>query len=233
MARVRQSLTFENVLVTVLAFAVLAGGTAIAAGQLGKNSVGKKQLKKNAVTTAKIRKAAVTAAKIRDGAIDGAKVRDGSIADADINVAELPFGKVVHRVRGGSPVLLPAPPNPITIPLDNPSYTQEAGRSDSYVGAVDLTFSDKCEPPRFVIGFITLDTPPAEIFENEFLSAGQHIDTASAGAGVARLNIGAARSSFRPAVATNHTIYLTVYGACGGAGTVTLSDPAVDVIGVR
>ena len=55
MKRVASKLTYANVMVTILAFVVLAGGTAFAAGQLGKNSVGPKQLKKNAVTAAKIK----------------------------------------------------------------------------------------------------------------------------------------------------------------------------------
>ena len=96
MSRVRRHLSFENVLVTIVAFVVLAGGTAFAANQLAKNSVGKKQLKANAVTTAKIKKNAVTAAKIKAGAIDGAKVKDGSLSNLDLNTADVPFGRIVH-----------------------------------------------------------------------------------------------------------------------------------------
>jgi hypothetical protein len=59
---------------SIAVFLVVAGGSALAAGHLGKNTVGSKQLKKNAVTAAKIKKNAVTAAKIKDGAVTGAKV---------------------------------------------------------------------------------------------------------------------------------------------------------------
>jgi hypothetical protein len=72
-------LTYANVMVTILAFVVLAGGTAFAAGQLGKNSVGPKQLKKNAVTAAKIKNNAVTAAKIANGAVSGTKINLASL----------------------------------------------------------------------------------------------------------------------------------------------------------
>ena len=65
MQRLRSRLTYANVMVTILAFVVLAGGTAFAAGKLGKNTVGSKQLKKNAVTAAKIKNGAVTGAKIK------------------------------------------------------------------------------------------------------------------------------------------------------------------------
>jgi hypothetical protein len=60
MQRLRGSLSYSNVMVTLLALLVLGGGTAYAASHLGKESVGARQLKKGAVTPAKISK--VTAA---------------------------------------------------------------------------------------------------------------------------------------------------------------------------
>jgi hypothetical protein len=57
-SRIRDRLTYSNVMVTVLAVLVLGGGTAYAASELGKESVGTKQLAKEAVTGAKISKAA-------------------------------------------------------------------------------------------------------------------------------------------------------------------------------
>lgn len=65
MTNLRSRLTYANVVATLALFLVLAGGTAFAASQLGKNTVGSKQLKKNAVTTAKIKNGAVTGAKIK------------------------------------------------------------------------------------------------------------------------------------------------------------------------
>jgi len=57
MHRIRGKLTYANVMVTILAFIVLAGGSAFAATQmLPKNSVGPKQLRRGAVTTTKIAK---------------------------------------------------------------------------------------------------------------------------------------------------------------------------------
>ena len=63
-------------------FLALGAGTAFAAGQLAKNSVGSKQLKKNAVTTAKIKKGAVT----------GAKVKAGSLKASNFAAGQLPAG---------------------------------------------------------------------------------------------------------------------------------------------
>jgi hypothetical protein len=59
MNRMRGKLTYSNVMVTVLAFLVLAGGTAYAAAEmLPKGSVGTRQIKKEAVTPAKLSAAA-------------------------------------------------------------------------------------------------------------------------------------------------------------------------------
>jgi hypothetical protein len=58
MKSVRKRLTYANVMSSLAVFLVVAGGSALAATQLGKNTVGTKQLKKEAVTLAKIKKAA-------------------------------------------------------------------------------------------------------------------------------------------------------------------------------
>jgi hypothetical protein len=63
--QIRTRLTYSNVMVTLLAFVVLGGGTAYAASHLGKNSVGTKQLKKEAVTAVKIKRGAITGAQIQ------------------------------------------------------------------------------------------------------------------------------------------------------------------------
>jgi hypothetical protein len=60
--RLRSKLSYSNVIVTVLAFVVLAGGTAYAATEmLPKGSVGTKQLRKEAVTPGKLSKASKAA----------------------------------------------------------------------------------------------------------------------------------------------------------------------------
>jgi hypothetical protein len=57
MKRFVPRLGYANVIATVALFLALAGGTAFAASQLGKESVGAKQLKKEAVTPAKLSRA--------------------------------------------------------------------------------------------------------------------------------------------------------------------------------
>lgn len=59
MKRLRASATYSNVMVTILAFIVIGGGTAYAATNvLPKGSVGSMHIKKEAVTPAKLSKAA-------------------------------------------------------------------------------------------------------------------------------------------------------------------------------
>jgi hypothetical protein len=64
MKAIRGQLTYANIVSTLCLFLLLGGATALAAGQLGKNSVGTQQLKKNSVTNAKIKNGAVTGAKV-------------------------------------------------------------------------------------------------------------------------------------------------------------------------
>jgi hypothetical protein len=82
-------LTYANVMSSIAVFLILGGATAIAAGQLAKNSVGKKQLKAGAVTTAKLKKNAVTTAKIKNNAVTAPKIKNGSVTGAKIDLASL------------------------------------------------------------------------------------------------------------------------------------------------
>jgi hypothetical protein len=65
MKRLRGKLTYANVMVTILAFIVLCGGAAVAAGELGRNTVGTKQLKPGAVTSAKVKDGSLQAKDFR------------------------------------------------------------------------------------------------------------------------------------------------------------------------
>jgi hypothetical protein len=74
-------LSYANVMATIAVFIAL-GGSAYAAGQIAKNSVGTRQLKKNSVT--------------------GAKVKNGSLTGADINASTL--GQVPSAQNASSAV---------------------------------------------------------------------------------------------------------------------------------
>lgn len=104
MKQIRKGLTYANVMSTIAVFLLLSGGAALAAGKLGKNTVGSKQLKKSAVTGVKLKDGAVTTTKLADGAVITAKLADGSVitgkivnaavttdklADGSVNAAKL------------------------------------------------------------------------------------------------------------------------------------------------
>lgn len=86
----RRRLNYANVTATIALFVAL-GGSAYAAIQLPKNSVGPRQLKKSAVTTAKVKDAAITGPKIKlstlgtvpSAATAGSAGTAGKAADAD------------------------------------------------------------------------------------------------------------------------------------------------------
>jgi hypothetical protein len=61
--------------ISIIALVMATIGTALAATNLPKNSVGSKQLKKNAVVTNKIKKEAVTGAKIKKNTLTGQNIK--------------------------------------------------------------------------------------------------------------------------------------------------------------
>jgi len=58
MTRLRSKVTYANVVASLALFLVVAGGSAFAASQFGKESIGSRALKKGAVTPAKLSKKA-------------------------------------------------------------------------------------------------------------------------------------------------------------------------------
>jgi hypothetical protein len=73
----RPRLTYANIVSTLCLFLLLAGGTALAANQLAKNSVGTKQIKNGAVTQQKISATAQAALKGAEGEIGARGERGG------------------------------------------------------------------------------------------------------------------------------------------------------------
>jgi len=235
-SRIRRALSFENVLVTVIAFMVLTGGAAYAANQLGKNSVGTKQLKKNSVTAKKIKKNAVTTAKIKKNAVTGAKVKDGSIGGGKIELESTPFSHIVHEARGSATVPVVSGADLVLYPLDNPAYTQPPGRDDSFFGALDVSFDAGCGPDREAEALLMLDPAnAADPDETEVVAFGEVEEEEATGAATQRMNIsiypgGRRNPSGSP---INHNLVLGVGGDCEVGSGITFSNGAVDVVGTR
>ncbi len=93
-------------LISIIALVMATIGTALAATNLPKNSVGSKQLKKNAVVTNKIKKEAVTGAKIKKNTLTGNNINLttlGTVPSAtSANTATIAQGltalEPIHRV---------------------------------------------------------------------------------------------------------------------------------------
>ena len=80
MNKARGNLTYANVMATVAVFIAL-GGSAYAATQLKKNSVGTKQIKNSAVTEAKIKNESIVAAKVKGGSLTGAQINASTLGN--------------------------------------------------------------------------------------------------------------------------------------------------------
>jgi hypothetical protein len=245
LTRIRSHLSYATVVSGLTAFVVLCGGAAFAADQLAKNSVGKKQLKANAVTTAKIKKNAVTAAKIKAGAVDGSKVKAGSLGSGEFQLSGAPYTRIAEELRANVSIAAPGGMEPfVTTPLPGISYTQEAGRTDSYVGAVDVSFAPTCTGARQVLALVLMDLPPGlKLFPTPdpeiilyIVAAGSEIDPGTSGQATKRVNLSSyslGGTRFAPATAQSHTFTLTFAGICESGSGVTVDKVALDVIGTN
>lgn len=233
--RLKRRLTYANVMSSIAVFLVLGGATALAASQLGKNSVGGAQLKRNAVTAAKIKKNAVTSTKIKKDAITGSKIKDGSIGGADINAGSTSFSQVVTRLRDAT-----------TVPFEsgktysNLSYTQNAGEDNQVVSGLDVNFAASCVAPRVAQAYLLEDagSPVVPTILN-VVGVGLVEDKGS-GAATRRIDFGplpgayATASKIAPAVATGHTFTVFLASAsCSSGSGITASGTAIDVIGTK
>jgi hypothetical protein len=144
---IRSKLTYSNVVSTLCLFLLLGGGAALAAGKLGKNSVGTKQLKANSVTEAKIKNEAVTEAKIRKEAVTATQVKTGSltganIAGGSIGTTNLADGSVNSaKVLDGSLTGKDVAPNSLTGTNINASTLGEVPEAAKLAGNAPSAFT--------------------------------------------------------------------------------------------
>lgn len=237
-ASIRRHVTFANVLSTLTLFVVLAGGSAVAANQLAKDSVGSKQLKKNSVGAAKIKKNAVTTAKLKKNSVTPAKVKPASLGDPDLG-AGVPFAHIVEKFRSSLALPVPNEAGPkLTVLPFSASYTQEAGRADKYVGYVDVSLSPSCVS-REIVAILMLDPEnPTEIglaTISSVAGVGGLFELGSA-ASAERINIGPyplGGTRVGPPTATPHNLVIAVKSKCGSGEGVSITGAGIDVIGVK
>jgi hypothetical protein len=97
--RIRQHLTYANVMATIAVFGVVAGGGAYAASKIDTPDIANK-----AITAKKLDGQAVKTAKLRSGAVTGDKMADGAVETRNLSkTATLPMAGVFvsHNVIRG------------------------------------------------------------------------------------------------------------------------------------
>jgi len=164
--RIRNRLSYANVVSTLALFLVLGGGAAIAATELEPNSVGTAQLKPQAVTGPKIKREAVTANRIADRAVVGDKLADGAVGTGKLAAGAVSSDRIADgavttgKLANGSvtPDKLALP-----IPIPAPSGSQIVARLRE-TAAVE--FPRATNPPQPSVAYpstnLTYTQPPGE-----------------------------------------------------------------------
>jgi hypothetical protein len=245
MQAIGRRLTYANVVSTLALFLVLAGGAAYAS-KVGKKSVGPSQLKANAVTTAKIKANAVTTrkikrnavanGKIKNGAIETEKIADGTVGINDLNSSTMPFSRVVDRARGSSTLAVTEAFK--AYPLSEAAFNQAPAENDTFIGALDVTFSTECKAPRTVTAYLLLDAVnPTAPEDADKVAAGTIEDKTGVGALARRIELGASDGAtatrFEPGTSRNHKLSLVVSGKCEMGGGITATFGGANVIATK
>ncbi len=134
--KIRDKLSYANVMATLCFFLLLSGGAAYAATQLAKSSVGSKQLRKNAVTTAKVKNEAVTTPKLASDAVTGAKLNESTLgqvpsAGTATSAASAANADAVNGMHVGRINFLAGPSTPETTLFSADGLTLHASCSAS------------------------------------------------------------------------------------------------------
>lgn len=241
-------LTYANVVSTVALFLVLTGGAAYAAHRyLTKKSVGTPQLKANAVTTSKIKanaittrkikKIAVSAEKLKENAVTSEKILDKAVTGDKIDLETVPFARVVHRSSSSANVPLKSG-ELVIYPLESPGYTQKPHEDDSFLGALDVTFSAACKGQRSVEGIVLLDVAnPLAPTVFDVVAKGSVEENPGSGGASRRVELNSngvsSPTRFEPGSPKSHTLYLIAESHCETGNGVTGTFGGVDVIGVE
>jgi len=233
LSRLRDRVSYATVLSLLSALVFLGGATAFAATQLGKNSVGTKQLKKNSVTTKKIKKNAVTNAKIKKDAVNGAKIKDGSLTGAKLDSAAMSYGRIVHQAKTSGPV--PAANAPVVVPLQNATYVQPAGRNDTLIGEMAVTFPAGCEDAE-AFAFLLVDAPDPSAPQIFDISGYASLERPGSAQVTKRISffpyVVPAGLAAPPSGSANHTFVVYAGGECNsGSGSISIDSVEIDVIG--
>jgi hypothetical protein len=100
--RLKQHLTFANVLSCMALFIALGGGVAVAAGKIGPGAVKATNIANEAVTNPKLKKQAVTSGKIKDGNVNAVDLGTGSVINSKLAKKAVTNAKLGNESVGTS-----------------------------------------------------------------------------------------------------------------------------------
>lgn len=214
--------------VAMIALFVSLGGSAFAALNLPKDSVGTRQLKSGAVT----------GAKLHNNAVSSSKVKDHSLLATDFKAGQLPRGSQGPQGPPGPPAgaaggdLSGSYPQPVirvgavtNSKLANPSLTISPGTGLSGGGSIALGGSGTMSVAHGGIGATQL--ADGAVTSTKFAPGAQAPDSAE---------LGGAGPSAYGAVLSGRINGLTTaaltadYGAASGTSTASTSEPGVSIL---
>lgn len=243
MKQIRKRLTYANVMSSIAVFLVL-GGSAFAATQLAKNSVGSKQLKKNAVTAAKIKNNAVTAGKLKNGAVTGGKLANGAVTGGKLANGAVTNDKIGASAVGtgqlaegsvGTGKLADGAVNSGKLAAGsvNGSKLSEAERSQAFVstGSSEVNLPEKYGDPDEFATVLSLNVPSGNWVLNAHVAVA--VSVAEPIHVICRLNQGATVIAQGGLEAKNlglfpsiNNVHLSGFTTAAGTVTVTCADNA-------
>jgi hypothetical protein len=229
-ARIRQRLTYANVVGTLVLFAVLAGGTALALP--GKHRVKADDFRKNSVRARAIGTGAVGTDEIKNGAVGRADISNGGVTGADIadrglTYQDLGSNSVVARVRNSAAVSSGdgGSGNPASVPLSGNTWTQAANEIDVFFGQLTFTQPATCSGmnPRMIVALV--------VDGNQLT---QDVYSVNPGQTATGLFADARPFLFEPGTATARTVTVRVFDTCTGAGeNFALDAVEVNAVAIR
>jgi hypothetical protein len=219
MRRIRDHLTYANVMATIAVFLVLSGGTAVALD--GINTVDSGDIINDQVKSVDVRNddlptGGLGAVDLRPNSVRGSEVQDGSLAPADSS-------NVVARVRGTDSVSTGDGgfASPASYPLPNNTWTQAATEVEGFVG--EATIDD--EAPSESCNAVVIIRVDGQLVGTMFFSTEtRHV----------LVPVTSDPYLFEPGVPTERTMTAEVWDNCTNPGNdFTVTSVKVDAIGDR
>lgn len=246
--RILESLTYANVVASLALFVALAGGTAFAATQLGKDSVGARQIKDESIGLSKLTKSARSTLQGQSGdkgsqgpaGPTGAQGPVGPAGETGVTgtqgapgAAGLDGATIAVRARSTGAVMTPGNAGAVTVPLSGNEWTQGADELD--LGPFGtFTYTDPGPSACGGVGVVYVSWS-IEVDGKPFAS-GQATGPLDGQVRSGSISDDTLDRILEPGVETHHTAALKISTACeSGPGnpSIAISSAGFDLIRAR